>query len=421
MSGAAFVAGSLLFHVALYMSLGLDERGAVVEFEVPRDIELGVLDRDPGAQGAPASTPPAAAHATPEKPQPTEPAPQKHRVADQGGYRVVDAGTPEPAPDLVAASDTATNEGDGTPPGGYGARLGFGSGGFGSGSGGPPGAVIALHADLDQIRDTSLILETNALLAIIPEWERLLQGSGLDALHDFSRVFVATPNLKRSGLVVSGRAKGGAAAIRGAAERLAQERGLHAQFHSQGGLSVAAWRNHGPTARSVALLGSDQFVIARPDDVGRALEVSAALALRHERQRGMEKAAGTAALLAMYEGEAAALSVEGVRAFVPNDADYAPAGVRMSLRPIDEFTAKLRVYGYYESPARAQSALPRIESLRDRFTDHPRVKYLGLRSAIGEADIQRSDDTIAISTTLTMHQIRYLMAFVSAALKSRGE
>src|SRR5205085_2942711 len=103
--------------------------------------------------------------------------------------------------------------GDGAGPG-----LGFGAGGFGEGRGGPPGVIIGLHADLDQIRNTSLILETRALLDLVPEWERLLQGSGIDPVNDFSRLFVATPNLKRSSLVVSARIKGGADTIQRATE-----------------------------------------------------------------------------------------------------------------------------------------------------------------------------------------------------------
>jgi hypothetical protein len=429
------VACSVLLHAAIFFSLAGRAPDEPLELALPDEVELGILETDPGAEGSPApAAPPAPAAA--KKPEPVEPAVAAAPDADEGGDRVVDAGTPEPvsrdagapsAPSEAVAAQDGQPGGDaqlldGHGAGGFGERLGFGAGGFGTGAGGPAGAVIGLHADLDQIRDTSLILETRALLEIIPEWERLLQGSGLDALNDFSRVFVATPNLRRSGVVVSGTLKGGGEAMRAAAERLAQERGQHAEFQARDGLSVSPWYNHGPTERSVGLLGGDQFVIARPADVGRALAVAAALGQRYAKQPDMEKAPGAAALLAMYEGEAAALSVEGVRGFVGGElAEYAPVGLRMSLRHVDEFNADLRVYGYYESAKRAASALPHVEALRTQMVEQPRVNYLGLRSAVEEATIARAADTITISTRLTLHQIRYLMAFVSRALAPRDD
>jgi hypothetical protein len=422
---SAAVLCSVLLHAAIFFSLATRNRELALPFEIPDQIELGILGPEPGA-GAPAPAAPAA-----KEPEPVEPPVRRPPAVADDGYRVVDAGTPQPAqaPAQTARSaiDSAIAEGeasplDGNAGGGFGARLGFGSGGFGSGTGGPAGAVIGLHADLDQIRTTSLILEIRALLEIIPEWERLLAGSGLDALNDFSRVFVATPNLKRSGLVVSGRLKAGSTAIRDAAERLAHESGQHAQFQPADGLSISRWYNHGPTERSVALVGADQFVIARPDDVGRALAVSAALGQRQSHQSDMEKASGAGALLAMYEGEAAALSVEGVRGFIKGEASsYAPVGLRMSLRHVDEFNADLRIYGYYESPKLAASALPQIETVRTGLIDHPRINYLGMRSAVEEAQIVRAGDTITISTRMTLHQVRYLMAYVSGALKPRGD
>jgi hypothetical protein len=247
-----------------------------------------------------------------------------------------------------------------------------------------------------------------------------LNGSGLDALDDFARVFVATPNLKRSGLVVSARISG--AAARQAAERLAQAHGAHAEFRGEGALQVAPWYNQGPTRRSIALVAPDQIVIARPADVGRALAVSAALARRHARQRDIDQAPPPGSLLAMYAGEAAALSVEGVREFVTaEDASYAPSGLRISLRHVDEYYADLRAYGYYDSSQRAQAAMPRIEALRGELAKHPRVSYLGLRTAIDEAKIEQHDGTITVDARITLHQVRYLLTFIGMALKPKGE
>ena len=169
----------------------------------------------------------------------------------------------------------------------------------------------------------------------------------------------------------------------------------------------------------MGLVASDQLVIARPNDMGRVLSVSAALAQRHVNQPQMETASGPAALLAMYEGEDAALSVEGARAFVVGDGSYVPHALRISLRHLDEFHAEVRVYGYYESTARATSSLDAIDKLRRALAEHPKVMYLGLRSALDEATLSRQPDTLILQSTVTLQQLRYLMAFVQRALAMR--
>jgi hypothetical protein len=422
-----FIAASALLHAVIFFSFIAPGPRSTLDLKLPQDVELGLIEPNPGAQGAAPAAPPAPVPVAKPPPQPVVKAAKTH-IAHDDGIVVVDAGVKaqdEPSETALAATDSA--EPAGTPiPGlggvgsGAGPGLGFGAGGFGDGHGGPPGAVIGLHVDLEQVRNNSLILEVRAMLELIPEWERLLNGSGLDALDDFSRVFVATPNLKRSSLVVSARIAG--AAARSATERLAQVHGAHAEFHAAGALQVAPWLNQGPTRRSIALVAPDQIVIARPQDVSRVLAVSAALAQRHARQHDIDRAPAPGSLLAMYEGEAAALSVEGVRELVPGgDPGYAPSGLRISLRHIDEYYAALRAYGYYDSSARAEAALPRIETLRKQLATHPRVLYLGLRTAIDEAKIERVGDTITLDARVTLHQVRYLMTFVSMALKPRGD
>ncbi len=404
----------------------------IVEFEIPDLIELGLMEVDPGASGAPPPAPPAASPAVP--PEPELPVPSVEVEDDSAitvdagvASPVVDAGPPvdtaepKPTPEVALADAGAPAvAGDGVTPSGAGEGLGFGAGGFGSGTGGPLGAVIGLHADLDRIRSTSLILEASALLEVIPEWRQVLEGSGLDALADFSRVFVATPSLRRSQLVLSARIKGGEGALAGAVERLARERGQSADARVDGDLRLWPWHDRGPTDRVASLFSADQIVIAKPEDVGRVLSVAEALARRHAAQPGMERAAGPAALLAMYESEAVALSVEGVRQFVDAEAaSYAPLGLRISLHHVDEFNARLRAFGYYTSARDAAAAFERVEALRAVFAGHPRAAYLGLRSAIEEATFSLDDDTITIESRLTMHQTRYLLGFVSRALAPR--
>ena len=440
--GSAFLLLSCVLHVLLFAMFGawLDRPPPPFEIDTPDQIELGVMDGDPGEAGEP---PPAAPPAPePEKVIPKEkPTPKlKPEPELAASDFAVDASVPTEAANTateddpkgaveVTASGAATGDdgampsdvsGDGLAPLGLGGGLGFGAGGFGNGLGGPAGAVIGLHVDLDRIRDSSLILEVSALLDLIPEWLALLDGSGLDALQDFHRIFVASPSLKRSALVVSGRVRGGQAAITRATNALAREKGKSATFVPEGELRVAPWYNRGPTARVIGTVGKDQIVIARPSDVSRALAVSAALGQRHSKQKQMERMPGALSLLAMYEGEAVALSVEGVAQYARGDKTHAPLGLRLSLREVDELNAELRGYGYYRSVAEAEAALPVFEELRAGWLDHPQVQYLGLRAALEEAKLARDGKTLTLVVGhVTMHQVRYLMGFVSRTLKPR--
>ncbi|HMI90026.1 MAG TPA: hypothetical protein VK509_01625 [Polyangiales bacterium] len=437
---AGCVALSLLAHALIFFALGswLDA-DRTLALELPTEIELGLAEQKPGDPGVPGAPPPAA----PAPPEPVRPKPvpkrERPKPPDDGAF-ALDAGIarPERDPDDAKRADAAVALGadDGIEGGapalahgsgssllGGGLGLGFGAGGFGNGSGGggPPGAVVGLHADLQRIGDSSLVLELPALLALIPGWQELLAGSGLDPAEHFARVFVATPSLDRSSLLLTARVRGGERTVKAAVLRLALERKLPAAFADSAGLRVAPWRNRGPTERVAGLAPAGQLLIARPADVGRAEAVAAALARRHANQPGMEHATGLAALLAMYEGEAVALSVEGARTFAPADAkDYVPLGLRISLRHIDEYTAQLRLFGYYESAARAARAKERIEAMRPGLIEHPRSQYLGLQSALREAQLTVDGATLTIDATVTMHQTRYLMHAVSRLLRARS-
>jgi len=435
---SVFIVLSLALHLTLFLATGAWlAPPPLIELDLPDEIELGVMDGDPGEAGEP---PPAAPPAKePEKEVVKEKPTPKHEPELAASDFAVDASVTTEKPNTASkdspdggvemtAAGLATGDdgalasevsGDGLAPLGLGGGLGFGAGGFGTGLGGPAGAVIGLHVDLDRIRDSSLILEVSALLELIPEWLHLLDGSGLDPLQDFQRIFVASPSLKRAALVVSGRVRGGQAAIARAVSALARDAGKPAAFKQEGELRVAPWLNRGPTARVIGTTGKDQLVIARPADVSRALAVAAALAVRHGKEKRMERLPGPLALLAMYQGEAVALSIEGVAQYVRGDKRHAPPGLRLSLRPVDELHAELRGYGYYKTAAQAEAALPAFEALRVGWIDHPQAQYLGLQAALEEAKLAREGRTLTLQVTITMHQVRYLMGFVSRALKPR--
>ncbi|HEX7476865.1 MAG TPA: hypothetical protein VF331_03600 [Polyangiales bacterium] len=424
----AFFGLSLALHIVLF--LGVARRAEVDDkplFHLPTSVEFGVSEQEPGG-GEKGPAPPAPAPAVPR------PAAKAHKaiVKSEAITIPVDAGTPDGPADAAAsdASAVAARSGDGGEPedelaegpfgGGDGDGTGGGPGGDGSGAYAPKGATIALNVDLERVRQSALTLETEALLGIIPQWELLLAGSGLDSSKDLTRVFVASPNLERSSLVVSARHGLSRARIDEAVARLAAERGQKAPWATVRGFAVAPWWNRGPTKRVIALTADDQLTITRTEDLKRVLSVARALAKARVRegwkQEEVNKQGG---LLAMQEDEAVALWVEGVRRYVPTGEAAVPLSLRMSVHRVDQFHTELRATGRYESVEQAQAALEAIEALRKQLIDNPRVMFLGLQNAVQLATLEQDKQSVVLRMTLTLHQTRYLLQYVSAVLKPR--
>jgi hypothetical protein len=422
--GPLWVVVSWVLHAVLLLELrDPTPDDEVSRFQLPTQVEFGISDAPPGS-GSPAPAPPPAKKAEPKSPKLHKAKPPP----DPNAYAVADAGPPT-APDrnaretALAATAQGKDQGKEAARSGEGEQegaLGDGSGsGLGDGNGyAPAGATIALNVDLERVRKTALLLETQALLDIIPEWQALLAGSGLDALQDFQRVFVATPNLERSSLVVSARHGLPRARIDAAVAALAAERGAPAPFHQQDGFAVAAWRNRGPTERVIALTGADQFTITRADDLQRVLGVARALS-ELRTQQGFEagELAKQGGLLAMQPNEAVALWIEGVHKYVRGEVSGVPSSLRMSIYHVDQFNTELRVRGQYESPAAAAGALTAMDALRQELSNDAKVIFLGLKSALDSAVIEQHGSALALHVRLTLHQTRYLLRYVTRALR----
>jgi hypothetical protein len=170
----------------------------------------------------------------------------------------------------------------------------------------------------------------------------------------------------------------------------------------------------------IALTGADQLTITRASDLARVLDVAAALARKRAEQgfaqRELEAQGG---LLAMQEREAVALWVEGVRKYVRGEAEGVPEALRLSIYHVDQFNTELRVRGQYASPSAAGAAMTAMEALRAKLSDDPKVIYLGLKSAIDRAAIIQEGAALALQVRLTLHQTRYLMRYVTRALRPR--
>jgi hypothetical protein len=234
-------------------------------------------------------------------------------------------------------------------------------------------------------------------------------------------VFVASPTLERSSVVLAANHRLGHARIAGAVAQLASEQGKSSAFTTQHGYEVAPWRNRGPTERSIALTGERQFTITRTGDVERVLNVAESLAGSRQAQ-GFSQAEldEHGGFLAMQEREAVALWVEGVRRYVRGEVQGVPQSLRLSLLPVDQFNNELRVRAQYASAAAAAEALTVMDTLRRELSDHPKVVFLGIKSAIDQAQIEQQGSALRLQVRLTMHQTRHLMGYVTRMLKPRG-
>jgi len=384
-----------------------------VEFGLASAPQPGVA---PGAAPPPAKTPdpkPAKPHRPKPPPDPNAFTPKSHAAdALTAAANAPDAKPARPADNTGPA---ASHSGQGSSEGALGDDSGSG---LGNGSYAPLGATLALNVDLERVRKTALVLEMPALLEIIPEWQQLLSGSGLDPARDLQRVFVATPNLERSSLVVAARHRLPRARIASATAQLAAEQRQPAQFRQDSGFEVAAWRNRGPTERVIALTAPDQFTITRASDLARVLSVAQALA-RLRSQQGFEshELAEQGGLLAMLPNEAAALWIEGVSKYVRGDVAGVPNSLRLSIYHVDQFNSELRVRGQYASQGDAGAALQAMDALRKSLSDEPQLIFLGLKSALDSAQLEQDGAALRLQVRLTLHQMRYLLRYVTRALR----
>jgi hypothetical protein len=421
-SGSWWVLVSLLLHSSLLLGL----RGRLPEpdkqdfFTVPDSVEFGITEAALGPEGAAAAAAAAKTPATPSlepKSPPKVRAPKVHApkpVAASGAVAVADESAgPAGEKDSPSSDNAAAVSGL------FGA--GTGSGLSGDGPGGVGGGTIALNVDLERVRNSALLLETQALLDIIPEWQALLAGSGIDAVRDFRRVFVAAPSLDRAGLIVSAEHALSSARITSAVSTLAAERGSPAPFRTESGLPVAAWYNRGPTERVIALTGDKQLLITRGGDLNRVLSVSRALGIARKGQGfASEEVEARGGLLAMQPDEAVALWVEGLRRYVRNGPGGTPDAVRLSIFRVDQFHTDLAIAGTYASKADAAEALGILDGLRVELSNHPRVIFLGLKSALDSAQIEQQGNMLRLKVRLTLHQTRYLLGFVRNILRPRS-
>jgi hypothetical protein len=400
--------GSLVVHGAVvalvYASGQTPDYG--FEFTVPAELELGLTEAVEVE-----ATPPPAPPPTPA-PEPLAgggagPGAMDAGVAPSDGS-IGDGGVPSDAPrrrrrdaalDPDAGPLLASGEGDSSSPVAF---L-------------PAGGQIALRLDLDHVRASPVRADVERLLAAIPDWQALLGASGVEPVRDLSRVLVATPNLQRSSLVVAGRLSDDAPAPDVIVEQLIVAGGGTVDWQERDGVQTADWPNPDATPRRVAIVGDRHFVIARGEDLPRVLAIAAA---RAEAGRPGEppRASAADALLALPDGAAITLEIEGARAYVRQSPCRVPT--RLSARA-DEVEGMVRVslHAVFDSEDESAEAASCFETLRARALSNPMVSFMGFGPPLGELEIVPEGVILDATTRLSYTHVRSALRYAQGMFR----
>lgn len=392
---------SLAIHALLYWVIVT--YGAIpdldFEFEMPTDIELGMTDAMEAASGSVGAP---------------EAAPPETEAEDEGGGtegQSADAGTPRPD-----AGPPDAGPPDAGPPD-AGPLVAEGEGDDETTL--PAGAQIAIRIDMGRVRASALDQDVRRLMAAIPDWQLLLDGSGIEPIDDLDRLLIASPNMQRSQMVLAGRhahPDEGAQYIRDVVARFAAARGADASWEERHGVPVAPWPNEDATERVVAIVGPRHFIIARPQDLPTMLAIAVA---RESDEDGLEEVSGADALLSMGEGEAFSVEVEGARNFARGLArgvplERIPERVRIAVSEDPEH-AVLKGRARYENEATAEAALTYWSAQRDHYG---RAMLIG--GYVRDLELATEGRFVLLDHRLTFGKMRFALGMLQGAVEQRA-
>jgi hypothetical protein len=417
---------SAAVHLAAFVTIANVTADFDFDFELtlPNEVEFGLT----GEMAVAASAPP---------PQTTgAPDPRWANAGNQDGQgRTVDAGVPVDAGPSIDAgvpvdggdrnpdADTAIDAGaDAGPDADGGAGDSFDSTAVAAStltgpSRIPPGAQLALRIDMKRVRESPLAPDVTSFLRGVPDWQLLLEGSGIDPVADLDRLMVATPNLQRSKLVLAGRHRRDVSFTRKSVKRLARSRGKGVRWRQRYGVPTAQWRNLDETPRTLAILSPHHFSITRPEDLQRVLAMTAARELRDAEKEGLVSARGPDALLSMGPEEAISLEVEGVHHFVVGNIRHVPIRLRLAVRETGTDEATVSVLATYDSESDAQAASEYWKKVAQFYSQQLIMSLAGFGKTLRRMDLVPDEERIQVSFTLDADQIRFILSYAEGRLR----
>ncbi|MGB3051326.1 MAG: hypothetical protein WBB42_10035 [Polyangiales bacterium] len=284
----------------------------------------------------------------------------------------------------------------------------------------PPGAQLALRVDLRRVRESPLGPDVTAFLHGIPDWQLLLDGSGIDPVADLDRLLVATPNLQRSKLVLAGRHRRGEGFARKSVKRLARSRGKFVRWRRRFGVPIATWHNLDQTPRTIALLSPKHFSISRREDLERVLAMAKARELRNTKKEGLLAARGPDALLSMGPDEAISLEVEGVHHFVIGSIKHVPIRLRLAVRETGADEATVSLLATYESDDLAREASVYWKKVATFYSQQLIMTLAGFGKTLRRMDFTPDENRIQVSFKLNADQIRFILSYAEGRLRGSG-
>jgi hypothetical protein len=291
----------------------------------------------------------------------------------------------------------------------------------------PAGSQIALRIDLERVRRSPLAPAVRNALAAIPDWQTVLEGSGIDPVDDLDRLLVASPNLDPARMIAAGRSSGDEASIRAAAERMAAASGTGTPlaWRTEEGVPVADWHDRSGVERIIALIGPRHFVIARPVDLPRVMAVAR---VRASADGEPPHEIPADALLSMQEGEGLSLEVEGFRHFASArqggaSAELLPTRLRLG---IAERGARIAadVTGRFDNEEQASAAAPHWEGiLREQVVPNPALSFamsaVGAGGVLPRIQMNNRGETVHAGVEMSMSEMRGVLGLVPMVLSMR--
>ena len=270
---------------------------------------------------------------------------------------------------------------------------------------------------MKRVRESPLAPDVTGFLRGVPDWQLLLEGSGIDPVEDLDRLLVATPNLQRSKLVLAGRHRRDASFARKSVKRLARSRGKGVRWRQRYGVATAPWYNLDPTPRTIALLSAHHFSITRRQDLQRILAMTKARELRDAKSEGLVAARGPDALLSMGPEEAISLEVEGVHRFIVGNIKHVPVRLRLAVRETGPNEATVSVLATYASEADARDASIYWKRVAEFYSQQLIMTLAGFGKTLRRMEFGPERDRIQVSFPLTADQIRFILSYAEGRLR----
>ena len=281
----------------------------------------------------------------------------------------------------------------------------------------PPGAQLALRVDLKRVRESALAPDVTSFLRGVPDWQLLLEGSGIDPVGDLDRLLVATPNLQRSRLVLAGRHRRDESFARLSVKRLARSRGKGVRWQRRYGVVTAPWHNLDSTPRTIALLSAHHFSITRRQDLERVLAMTKARELRDAKKEGLVAAQGPDALLSMGPDEAISLEIEGVHRFIMGSVKHVPVRLRLAVRESGPDEATVSVLATYASEDDARGASIYWKDVAAFYSQQLIMTLAGFGKTLRRMELAPKEDRIEVSFKLNADQIRFILSYAEGRLR----